>query len=97
VVRDILFHFDAARAAATLRRIHLSGCRFALITTFPMARNTYLERKFRPGLGFLSYAGWNLEDAPFSLPRPLVSLGRDSLKYGRVMALWPCASLVEAH
>lgn len=93
VVRDILFHFDLPRANAVLRRIGLSGCRVALITTFPRGSNSLSSRKYRIGHGFNSYASWNLEDAPFSLPPPLISVGEDGGRTDRIMGLWPCATL----
>ena len=84
VVRDILFHFDLPRANAVLRRIGLSGCRVALITTFPRGSS----RKYHNGHGFKSYASWNLEDAQFSLPPPLISVGKDGDRTGT--ASWVC-------
>jgi hypothetical protein len=93
VVRDILFHFELGRAVSVLRRVGLSGCRFALITYFPRVDNRFAARKYHPGRGFGSYASWNLEAAPFALPPPLLAIGKDGNRKDRVMGLWRCASL----
>ena len=67
-----------------------------LITTFPGSNNQ--RKKFHPGLGFSSFMPWNLEDAPFGLPPPLLAIGRDGSTMGRdrgrVMGLWPCSALL---
>jgi hypothetical protein len=94
IVRDILFHFTAARANDVLRRVGESGCRFALITEFPRADNRLQARKYHAGRGFSSYASWNLEQTPFGLPTPIVSIGQDGNRPDRVVGLWSCASLV---
>ena len=93
VLRDVLFHFDQPRALTVLRRVGLSGCKHALITTFPRGLNRVSARKYHAGRGFSSYASWNLEDEPFALPAPLLALGQDGSRPDRVMGLWPCASL----
>jgi hypothetical protein len=91
VVRDVLFHFEPSRVAEVLDRLGQSGCGHALLTTFPTRNNQ--RKKIRPGLGFTTFMPWNLEDAPFGLPPPLLAIGRDGSDTGRVMGLWPCASL----
>ena len=91
IVRDVLFHFEPSRVAAVLDRLGRSGCGHALITTFPDRNNQ--RKKFKPGYGFASFMPWNLEDAPFGLPPPLLAMGRDGSTEGRVMGLWPCAAL----
>ena len=50
VVRDVLFHFSAERAAMVLRRIAASGCRYALIVAATHAPHgsTARERGSRP-------------------------------------------------
>ena len=93
ILRDILFHFDAARAQGVLRRVALSGCRFVLVTYFPSVDNERAARKYRAGHGFKSYASWNLEGAPFAMPPPLLSIGQDGNRPDRVVGLWECASL----
>jgi hypothetical protein len=91
VVRDVLFHFEPRRVADVLDRLGESGCGHILITTFPTSNNQ--RKKFHPGLGFSSFMPWNLEDAPFGMPPPLLAIGRDGSSAGRVMGLWPCAAL----
>jgi len=93
IVRDILFHFTAERANDVLRRVGESGCRFALVTYFPRVHNNVAARKYQAGKGFSSYASWNLEQAPFALPPPLLSIGWDGARADRVVGLWPCGSL----
>ena len=93
-LRDVLFHFDAKRANAVLRRVGESGCRFALVTYFPRVLNRDVVHKFHAGRGFSSYASWNFELAPFELPPPLLSIGRDGNRPDRVVGLWSCASFL---
>ena len=93
VVRDVLFHFTEDRANDVLRRVAESGCRFALVTYFPRVDNKAAASKYRAGRGFSSYASWNLEQAPFGLPPPILSIGKDGARLDRVVGLWRCANL----
>ena len=71
VVRDILFHFEIGRAVSVLRRIGISGCRYALITTFLQTNNMIAARKYRAGRGFSSCMLWesNMQNcASFFVP-----------------------------
>ena len=95
VVRDILFHFELSRANRVMQRVGRSGCRFVMITTFPRGHNRASARKYHAGRGFSSFASWNLEDEPFSLPPPLLYIGRDGSRPDRAMGLWRCEDLWE--
>ena len=92
VVRDVLFHFDARRGAAVLRRISDSGAKWLLTTTYPTTNNRLSKqrRRFSAGKGFGSFWPANLQGPPFNLPPPLLAIGRDGFAgdAGRVVALW---------
>ena len=87
-MRDLLFHFDAERVQHVLQRIEASGSRYLLTTSFPAATRNDVT-KFRPGLGFSSFAGWNLQAPPFNLSEPLLAIGADGRSGAhRIMGLW---------
>ena len=99
IMRDILFHFGPPRAKQVLNRVYnSSGCRYLLATTFPSHRNEDAFHKFHTGRGYASFASWNLQDAPFNLPPPILSIAKDGERFwkthetngGRVVGVWPC-------
>ena len=79
VVRDLLFHFEARLVWQVLSRLDASGSTYLLTTSYDAARfrNNVSAAAYRAGRGFSSFWKINLQDEPFSLPPPLLAIGRD--------------------